>query len=154
MHKHAHPRHRKAHAPHPFTYVHMATHAWASTRTDTSTHLLVHTLAHACKLYATCTHSTESQPCPGCITRSVASRLTGGDSPPLLHSDETLLKLCIWHWDPQHKEDMDLLEWDLRRPQKWSEGWNPSARRKAERVGVVQPGEEKAPQGDLIVAFQ
>jgi len=30
-------------------------------------------------------------------------------------------------WGPQHKPDMDLLEWVQRRPQKLSEGWNPSA---------------------------
>ena len=52
---------------------------------------------------------------------------------------------CLQLWSPQHRKDMDLLAWGQRRPQKWSEGWSTSPMRKAERVGAVQPGQEKAP---------
>lgn len=30
-------------------------------------------------------------------------------------------------WSAQHKEDVELLEWAQRRPQRCSEGWSPSA---------------------------
>ena len=37
---------------------------------------------------------------------------------------------CVQLWSPQHRTDMELLERGQRRPQQWSEGWNPSAVRK------------------------
>lgn len=49
---------------------------------------------------------------------------------------------------PQHRKDVDLLEWVQRRAQR-SEGWNTPLLllwRQAERAGVVQLGEEKAPR--------
>jgi len=30
-------------------------------------------------------------------------------------------------WSPQHRTDLELWEQGQRRPQQWSEGWNPSA---------------------------
>ena len=55
------------------------------------------------------------------------------------------LESCIQLWSPQQWEDMDLLEWVQKRPQKWSEGWSTSA---------VRKGWERRLQGDLIAAFQ
>jgi len=43
---------------------------------------------------------------------------------------KTPLESCIQLWSPQHRKAMDLLEQVQRRPQKLSEGWNPSAVRK------------------------
>ncbi|KAK4828534.1 hypothetical protein QYF61_027210, partial [Mycteria americana] len=54
--------------------------------------------------------------------------------------DEVLRDMyCVQLWHPQHKTDMELVEQVQRRDTE------------AERVGVVQPGKEKA---DLLAAFQ
>ena len=52
-------------------------------------------------------------------------------------------------WSPQHRTDMVLLERGQRGPQKWSEGWNPSAVRK----GWVRAVQRRL-RGDLRAAFQ
>ena len=50
------------------------------------------------------------------------------------------LESCVQLWSPQHKKDMERVQ---RRPQNWFEGW--STWEAAERVRVIQPGEEKGP---------
>jgi len=51
----------------------------------------------------------------GCITRSMANR----SREVILHLCSALvrpdLESCIQLWSPQHKKDMDLLEWVHRR---------------------------------------
>ncbi|RMC12520.1 hypothetical protein DUI87_10040 [Hirundo rustica rustica] len=93
---------------------------------------------------AMCTHSPESQPCPGLHQKQHVQQTEGGDSPPLLCSCETPLVSCIQLQGPQHKKDMYC--WSKSRGYRqvnWKAGtlllW-----RKDERFGVVQPGEEEA----------
>jgi len=81
----------------------------------------------------------------GCIKRSVARR-----------SREVILSLYsallrphlesgVQLWSPRRKKNMDLLERVQRRATKMIRGMEHlSCEKKAERVGAVQPGEEKA----------
>ncbi|KAK4813077.1 hypothetical protein QYF61_007579 [Mycteria americana] len=74
-----------------------------------------------------------------CIKRSVASG-----------SREVVLPLCSREttpglWGPQHKTDMDLRERVRRRATKMIRVLQPLLYEDRLRVGVVQPGEEKAP---------
>jgi len=66
----------------------------------------------------------------GCIKRSVAIRSREVILPLYSALVETHLKSCIQLWNPQHREDIDLLEQVQRRPQKRSESWNTSPVRK------------------------
>jgi len=54
----------------------------------------------------------------GCIESSVASRAREG----ILPLDSALLRphleSCIQLWGPQHRQDMDGLEWGQRRPRR------------------------------------
>ena len=40
-----------------------------------------------------------------------------------------VVEYCVQLWSPQHRTELELLERGQRRPQQWSEGWNPSAGR-------------------------
>jgi len=80
----------------------------------------------------------------GCIKGSMANRSREWILTLYFALARPCWESCIQVWSPQHRTDMDLLEQSQRRPQKRSECWNTSAGGKAERVGVVQPGEEKA----------
>jgi len=62
-----------------------------------------------------------------CIQSSVASRAREGILP--LHSTllTAHLESCIQLWSPQHKKDVDVLEWGQRTPRRWSEGWSTTA---------------------------
>jgi len=51
----------------------------------------------------------------GCIKRSVASRLREVILPPCCSLVRPHLESCIQLWSPQHRKDMDLLEWVQRR---------------------------------------
>jgi len=51
---------------------------------------------------------------------------------------------CVQLWSPQHREDIELLEQDQRRATKIIRGMEHLSTGKVERVGAVQPGEEKA----------
>jgi len=54
----------------------------------------------------------------GCITSSVARRLREGILPLCPTLVRPHLESCIQLWSPQHRKDVDLLEWVQRMPQK------------------------------------
>ena len=61
----------------------------------------------------------------GCIPSSVGTGRGRGFCPSALVRPHR--ESCIQLWNPQHRKDLDLFERGQRRPQKLSEGWNPSA---------------------------
>jgi len=73
------------------------------------------------KLDTTCQRVVTAQKASrtlGCIPTSVASRAREEILPLCSTLVRPHRESCIQLWRPQRKADMDLLEWDQRRPQK------------------------------------
>jgi len=70
-------------------------------------------MTHQCALTA-----QKANRIPGCIKSSVASRARKGILPLYYTLVRRLLESCIQLWSPQHRKDMDLLEWVQRRATK------------------------------------
>jgi len=72
-------------------------------------------------------------------------QVKGGDSAPLLRSGEIPPGVLCPALGPQHRKDMDLLEWVRRRTTKMIRGMEHlSCEERLRELGAVQPGEEKA----------
>ncbi|GAB0178655.1 hypothetical protein GRJ2_000330800 [Grus japonensis] len=87
----------------------------------------------------------KANPILGCIKRNVTSR--SREVVLLLYSalKRPHLEYCIQLWGPQYRRDMELLEGVQRRATKMSRRLEHLSCEDSLGVGVVQPGEEKAP---------
>ncbi|PKU44495.1 hypothetical protein llap_5180 [Limosa lapponica baueri] len=90
----------------------------------------------------------------GCIIRSTASRLRELILPLCSAPVRPHLAYCVQLCDPQHKKDMDLLEWVQRRTVKTIRGLGHILYKERLRELGSFSLEKRRLQGNLIVAFQ
>jgi len=89
-----------------------------------------------------------------CIPSSMASRLGEGILPVCSFLVRPHLESCVQLWSPQHREDLDLLEWVLRRAVKVIPALECLSYEGRLRELRLFSLEKKRLRGDLIVASQ